>query len=839
MQIEQAVRIEEVSKEDGQSLLRRFGVTLRALLMALSMLAFGWGLTTGVGVIAGVLGAIAGVYAGEWLARTRLRTWMLYAWIVVGGLVCAGLSFAFGAWSWLVELLGGGDGLACGGYLLVGGRNARAARGIACFGGAFSSVGECRVDVAVVWGSFVVCFTPRQQHPSATIPCGLGFGTWRRSDLVSVVIGVGAAILMVLGLIRVRQRRQIVGVAVLVLFLISSVLWFLSGVGAAKLDKFVNRLQGKGDDKQGKKKEQEQQRKKQQDEMPFDPPPPQNQQQPQPEPVAVVVFRDDYRPKRKVLYFRQKALSFYNGLRMEKGSHKEIHNDTMSFFPDEGVMEHLYAVRGSSQQAKDGKPLPQLQGDRKRVRTRVSLLREHTHPFGLLDPTSFQGIANPNPRVFVRAYEVDSMADDGEYALTLKVGDPRWSKDLWQHYTAGPQDQSYKDLLAEILSPLSGKHANNLTAKAFLIKMWLDKHTLYSLHPPSQERIKGLWDKHRERIEKGNPWVDFLRNHPSAKKVSFPDPRYEELTAKQDPVRHFLFRSRIGYCVHLSHSSVFLMRLAGIPARIGEGYATPDDNRGSTSSLLIRDNEAHAWPELYFEGIGWVPMDPSPQALREQRQPPPDPQLRQTLAKLSRNTPPPPPKIGQIKNPKQDIDPILRRREPLRINLFPFLWALILGLYALKFGRRVAFWFAIAGGERRLRWFLMSLEDRFCELGMRRPVGESLEVFADRFEQTIPALRPIVEQLSALRLGSRLPPKVNAHDLLACQVQISKTFAWYRQVFGFLDPVSWCLHLFDRWRVLPPAFWVRWKDAQAKRAAKKAEKRAEKKRRATPSPAVS
>jgi hypothetical protein len=47
------------------------------------------------------------------------------------------------------------------------------------------------------------------------------------------------------------------------------------------------------------------------------------------------------------------------------------------------------------------------------------------------------------------------------------------------------------------------------------------------------------------------------------------------------------------------------------------------------------------------------------------------------------------------------------------------------------------------------------------------------------------------------------------------------------------------LHLFDRWRVLPPAFWVRWKEYQAKRIAKKAEKRAEKKRRTTPSPAVS
>lgn len=839
MQIEQAVRIEEVSKEDGQSLLRRFGVTLRALLMALSMLAFGWGLTTGVGVIAGVLGAIAGVYVGEWLARTRLRAWMLYAWIVVGGLVCAGLSFAFGAWSWLVELLGGGMALRAADICWWGGGTLALLGGLRALAVRFPA--WVSVELMLPLFGAASLFASHRDNSIHRPQYLVDWALERGEDpiLYLLLIGVGAAILMVLGLIRVRQRRQIVGVAVLVLFLISSVLWFLSGVGAAKLDKFVNRLQGKGDGKQGKKKEQEQQRKKQQDEMPFDPPPPQNQQQPQPEPVAVVVFRDDYRPKRKVLYFRQKALSFYNGLRMEKGSHKEIHNDTMSFFPDEGVMEHLYAARGSSQQGKDGKPLPQLRGDRKRVRTRVSLLREHTHPFGLLDPTSFQGIANPNPRVFVRAYEVDSMAYDGEYALTLKVGDPRWSKDLWQHYTAGPQDQSYKDLLAEILSPLSGKHANNLTAKAFLIKMWLDKHTLYSLHPPAQERIKGLWDKHRERIEKGNPWADFLRNHPSAKKVSFPDPRYEELTAKQDPVRHFLFRSRIGYCVHLSHASVFLMRLAGIPARIGEGYATPDDNRGSTSSLLIRDNEAHAWPELYFEGIGWVPMDPSPQALREQRQPPPDPQLRQTLAKLSRNTPPPPPKIGAIKNPKEEIDPILRRREPLRINLFPFLWALILSLYALKFGRRVAFWFASAGGDRRLRWFLMSLEDRFCEMGMRRPVGESLEVFADRFQQTIPALRPIVEQLSALRLGSRLPPKVNAHDLLACQVQISKTFAWYRQVFGFLDPVSWCLHLFDRWRVLPPAFWVRWKDAQARRAAKKAEKRAEKKRRTTPSPAVS
>ncbi|MCB9637594.1 MAG: hypothetical protein H6728_17320 [Myxococcales bacterium] len=838
MYIENAVNMDNPSQ--GRSLLERFGVSLRALLMALSMTAMAWGLTTYVGVVAGVLGAVAGVYLGDRLARTRIRTWVFFVGMVIGQVASALLAMAFGSWSWLVTMFGSPTSLQMaeicwwggGALTLLGGLRAIASRSPA-----WVSV-ELMLPLFGAASLFASHRDNSIHRPQYLVDWALERGedpTW-----YLLLIGVGAALLMVFGLIRIRQRRQLLGVAVLIFLLITSVLWFFSNKGSAQLVKLVNGMSGKGDQKGKAKKGKSKggrSRKDRQNEMPFDPPP-QQQQQPRPEPVAVVVFRDDYTPKQKVLYFRQRALSFFNGLRMEKGSHPEIHKDTLAFFPDEGVVERLYAPANKSVQGKDGKPMPHLGGTRKRVRTRVSLLREHTNPFGLLDPLSFQTIPNPNPRVFVRAYEVDSLAFNDEYKLTLKVGNSKWSKDLWKHYTAAPHEQAYKDLLAEILGPIPEKFANNLTVKAFLIKMWLDKHILYSLRPPSQERAKLVWEKNRARIEKGNPWLEYLRNNPTAKRVSFPDPRYEQVSAKQDPVGHFLFRSRIGYCVHIAHASVFLMRLAGIPARIGEGYAVPDANRGSTSSLLIRDNEAHAWPELYFEGVGWVPLDPSPQALRDQRQTPPDPQLRQTLAKLSRNTPPPPPKIGALKNPKEKPDPILRRRGPIRINLFPLLLALILGVYLLKFGRRYAFWI-VAGKERRVQWFLMALEDRFCELGMRRPPGEPLEIFADRFVEAIPALRPIVEQLAASRLGSRLPSKIAMGDLWACQTQLLKAFAWYRHIVAFVDPISWSFHIFDRWRVLPPAIWVRWQTYQAKRRAKKAEKAEKKRRLATKRPATS
>lgn len=75
-------------------------------------------------------------------------------------------------------------------------------------------------------------------------------------------------------------------------------------------------------------------------------------------------------------------------------------------------------------------------------------------------------------------------------------------------------------------------------------------------------------------------------------------------------VDEFLFQTRRGYCAHYAGAFVFLLRSAGIPARLVGGYhggeAHPIGNY-----LLVHQYDAHAWAEAWIAGQGWVRVDPT------------------------------------------------------------------------------------------------------------------------------------------------------------------------------------------------------------------------------------
>lgn len=74
-----------------------------------------------------------------------------------------------------------------------------------------------------------------------------------------------------------------------------------------------------------------------------------------------------------------------------------------------------------------------------------------------------------------------------------------------------------------------------------------------------------------------------------------------------------------GYCIHFSAAMAVMARELGIPSRVVVGYAPgqPTSESGeidgySLKGYQVTGRDAHAWPELYFEGIGWVPFEPTP-----------------------------------------------------------------------------------------------------------------------------------------------------------------------------------------------------------------------------------
>lgn len=77
-----------------------------------------------------------------------------------------------------------------------------------------------------------------------------------------------------------------------------------------------------------------------------------------------------------------------------------------------------------------------------------------------------------------------------------------------------------------------------------------------------------------------------------------------------DAIDDFLFNSKRGFCEHYASSFAYLMRAAGIPARIVTGYQGGETNPVG-QYLIVRQSDAHAWVEVWLQGQGWVRLDPT------------------------------------------------------------------------------------------------------------------------------------------------------------------------------------------------------------------------------------
>lgn len=83
-----------------------------------------------------------------------------------------------------------------------------------------------------------------------------------------------------------------------------------------------------------------------------------------------------------------------------------------------------------------------------------------------------------------------------------------------------------------------------------------------------------------------------------------------------DPLDDFLFSRKTGNCEYFAASMAILLRAAGIPARVVNGF-----QRGEWNELgryfAVRQRDAHSWVEVFFPTVGWLTADPSPRAAFE------------------------------------------------------------------------------------------------------------------------------------------------------------------------------------------------------------------------------
>jgi transglutaminase-like putative cysteine protease len=78
----------------------------------------------------------------------------------------------------------------------------------------------------------------------------------------------------------------------------------------------------------------------------------------------------------------------------------------------------------------------------------------------------------------------------------------------------------------------------------------------------------------------------------------------------RNSVDDFLFGSRRGFCEHFASAFAFLMRAAGVPARVVTGYQGGDLNPFD-HYVTVRQSDAHAWTEVFLRGRGWLRVDPT------------------------------------------------------------------------------------------------------------------------------------------------------------------------------------------------------------------------------------
>ena len=82
------------------------------------------------------------------------------------------------------------------------------------------------------------------------------------------------------------------------------------------------------------------------------------------------------------------------------------------------------------------------------------------------------------------------------------------------------------------------------------------------------------------------------------------------LTGPRNTIDQFLFETRRGFCSHYAGSFVYMMRAAGIPARVVLGYQGGEWNEEG-GFLTVRQYDAHAWAEAWLGEVGWQRFDPT------------------------------------------------------------------------------------------------------------------------------------------------------------------------------------------------------------------------------------
>ena len=712
--------------------LTAFGEVFRASVVAISVGVFAWPLCCFEASVGAMLGAFLGALSGYALGQSRIRTLALLVCVFVFGVsLLVARSLWFGS-DVLNTSLGPVTGLRFGQTL------------VACTFAFVFSLGlrflSSRIRLWSVAELAVVAFAFGQllsAHRGGSINRPFGFADpiiAAGIDPTNILIAFGAIAAAFAILLLFSERH--LGRSALHLFTVAALLTMV-GLGTHVVGPLMPEpeenvpLRGEKEDAEQEKKgnKRQEQPKQNSGDAYFDqtPPPPHLAQAP----IGVVLFHDDYSPPQGWYYFRQSALSQYNGRRLVAANAKNINDDLAFSFP-----QTSYNIEGA----------PSVGKFRRAVETSMALLvDDHTQPPALEAPIKLTPATNPDTSRFRRIYRVESAVVDADVTRLLgaKAGSRHWGKTEWSHFVNAPDDPRYGALNKEIFDTLPAAMKEEPIVKALAISAWLGHKGKYSL-------------KHRH-------------------------------IGKEDPTASFLFGDLTGYCVHFSHAAVFLMRQAGLPARVATGYAVDESTRQGGSSLMLMDADSHAWPEVYIEDAGWVVVDVAPQTNLDQPAPQRDADLQKLLGELARGAKP---VVANQESIEAGLSR-LKRWGTIGFQMVMFsLIAFVLAMFAIKLWRMVLPLMCRDQALARVQY--RALLDRLSEVSRVRKRGESREAFARRLSEEF----PVFGQVTLLHLAGAFggsTPQLESMRSLASRMSDDRrrAFSLWRRAVGALNPISW------------------------------------------------
>jgi len=251
---------------------------------------------------------------------------------------------------------------------------------------------------------------------------------------------------------------------------------------------------------------------------------------------------------------------------------------------------------------------------------------------------------------------------------------------------------------------------------------------------------------------------------------------------QKNPIETFLFETRYGFCSHYATAFVYLMRVAGIPARVIGGYQGGELNKVG-GFLEIKQAHAHAWAEVWLKGQGWTRVDPTAAIAPERIEQNLDVDLQVASHRINFSPMFPPSQAAQwLKNIKQLWGNTEYQWQRWVINYSATQQNLFFSGLGIEGIKSVMYWLLtliilitsiLAALILRTRATVTSKElqyyQKYCaklaKIGINKQTAETAQQFAQRVQQQRPDIAKAVRQITELFITLRYKKTPKKQDM--------------------------------------------------------------------------